>query len=75
LSAANAGNGNGASVTPFDLYQVDLTVIWGGRFGSNMHTAHFGTLRAQNPDPNSVQGVQGVGLNTRTTPQLGGNTR
>lgn len=75
LSAANAGNGNGASVTPFDLYQIDLTVFWGGRFGSNPHTAHFGTLRAQNPDPNSVQGVQGVGLNARTPQQLGGNTR
>jgi len=75
LSAANAGTGTGASVTPFDLYQVDLTVIWGGRFGSNMHTAHFGTLRAQNPDPNSVQGVQGVGLNTRMPAQLGGGTR
>lgn len=75
LSAANAGNGNGASVTPFDLYQIDLTVVWGGRFGSNPHTAHFGTLRAQNPDPNGVQGVQGVGLNTRTQQKFGGNTR
>ncbi|MEP7043526.1 MAG: prepilin-type N-terminal cleavage/methylation domain-containing protein [Dokdonella sp.] len=75
LSASNAGNGNGAQVTPFDLYQVDLTVFWGGHFGSNSHSAHFGTLRAQNPDPNSVQGVQGVGLNTRQTQKFGGNTR
>jgi len=73
-SVANAGNGGGAQVNPFDIYQVDLTVFWGGRaFGSTQHTAHFGTLRAQNPDPNNaVQGVPGVGLNSRP---LGSGTR
>ena len=72
-SVANAGNGGGAQVTPFDLYQLDLTVSWGGRYGSNMHTAHFGTLRAVNPDPNA--GVQGVGLNARPKPRFGGNSQ
>lgn len=57
---ANAG---GVPASPFDLYQVDLTVYWGGRFGSSPRTAHFGTLRAQNPDPNN--GMPGVGLNQR----------
>lgn len=72
-SVANAGNGNGAEVTPFDLYQVDLTVLWGGRFASNRHSAHFGTLRAVNPD--RAAGIQGVGLNTRSSSKLGGAAR
>ena len=55
-SVGNAGNGGGLqAASPFDLYQVDLTVYWGGRFGSNSHSAQFSTLRAMNPDPNSVQ--------------------
>jgi general secretion pathway protein I len=54
-SVANAGNGNGLQTSPFDLYQVDLTVSWGGRYGSNLHTAQFSTLRAMNPDPNNPQ--------------------
>jgi general secretion pathway protein I len=54
-SVSNAGNGGGLQVAPFDLYQVSLTVAWGGDFGSRSHSAHFGTLRAQNPDPNSQQ--------------------
>ena len=75
-AAANSANGGAAPVTPFDLYQVDLTISWGGGFGSNLHTAHFGTLRAVNPDPNSgVQGVQGVGLNSRPVQRFGGGAR
>jgi general secretion pathway protein I len=54
-SVANAGNGGGMQASPFDLYQVDLTVYWGGRFGSNSHSAQFSTLRASNPDPNNAQ--------------------
>jgi general secretion pathway protein I len=69
-SVANAGNGGGAQAAPFDLYQVDLTVFWGGRFGANRRTAHFGTLRAMNPDPNN--GMPGVGLNQRP---VGGGVR
>jgi general secretion pathway protein I len=54
-SVGNAGNGGALQVAPFDLYQVDLTVAWGGNFGSSLHSAHFGTLRVQNPDPNNMQ--------------------
>ena len=54
LTASNAGNGGGIDVAPFDLYQVDLTVSWGGRF-AHPRTAHFSTLRAANPDPNEAQ--------------------
>lgn len=60
-SASNAGNAGGLQVAPFDLYQVDLTVAWGGDFGARLHSARFGTLRAQNPDPNTQQGAGGVG--------------
>lgn len=60
-SAANAGNGGGTEVAPFDLFQVDLTVSWGGGTGSRPHSAHFGTLRAMNPDANNLpQGGQPV---------------
>lgn len=52
MSVGNAGLGGGIEVMPFELYQVDLTVFWGGRFGARPRTAHFGTLRAVNPDPN-----------------------
>jgi general secretion pathway protein I len=53
----SAGNGGALQVAPFDLYQIDLTVFWGGRFGSAQHSAHFSTLRAMNPDPNTQQGA------------------
>lgn len=60
-SAANAGNGGGTEVAPFDLFQVDLTVSWGGGTGARPHSAHFGTLRAMNPDADgALQGVQPV---------------
>jgi general secretion pathway protein I len=59
MSAANAGLGGGIQVAPFDLYRVDLTVFWGGRFGSKLRTAHFGTLRATNPDPNAAMQTGG----------------
>ena len=71
-SAANAGQGGGIEVSPFDLYQVDLTVIWGQGIGARPHTAHFGTLRASNPDPNNPGGMPG-GMNR--APQFGGGTR
>jgi general secretion pathway protein I len=58
-SVNNAGNGGGLQLAPFDLYQVDLTVAWGGDFGARLHSAHFGTLRAQNPDQNSQQSGPG----------------
>jgi len=53
-----AGNPGALQVAPFDLYQLDLTVLWGGRFGSNQHSAQFSTLRTMNPDPNNMQGQQ-----------------
>ncbi len=58
-SVANAGQGGGIEVSPFDLYQVDLTVIWGSGFGARAHMAHFGTLRASNPEPNNGIGMPG----------------
>ncbi|MGH8171630.1 MAG: type IV pilus modification PilV family protein, partial [Rhodanobacteraceae bacterium] len=57
---AGAGNPGALQVAPFDLYQVDLTVFWGGRFGSGQHSARFSTLRTMNPDPNSPQGMMGL---------------
>ena len=68
-SAANAGQGGGIQVSPFDLYQVDLTVIWGSGFDARPHTAHFGTLRASNPVPGNGNGVPG-GVNK--PPRFGG---
>lgn len=50
VQANAAGNGGGIDLAPFDIYQVDLTVSWGGGFGSHVHNAHFGTLRVTNPD-------------------------
>lgn len=51
VATNQAGLGGGIEMdTPFDLYQVDLTVFWGPR--ERLRTAHFGTLRASNPDPN-----------------------
>jgi general secretion pathway protein I len=54
---AGAGNPGALQVSPFDLYQIDLTVSWGGRYGSPQHSARFSTLRTMNPDPNSPQGM------------------
>lgn len=69
LSASNAGNGGGIEIAPFDLYQVDLNVTWGGNFGARPHVAHFGTLRAQNPDPNNGEpGAPGAPGQTSTRP-------
>jgi general secretion pathway protein I len=56
-SAANAGLGGGIEVQPFDLYQVDLVVTWGGGNGKQPRSAHFGTLRAVNPEPDQVDGL------------------
>ena len=54
--ASDAGNGGGLQVAPFDLYQVDLSVSWGGAgFGSHVHNAHFGTLRVTNPDSDNAR--------------------
>jgi general secretion pathway protein I len=52
----SAGNAGAIQVAPFDIYQLDLTVFWGGRYGSSQKTAHFSTLRAMNPDPTTQQG-------------------
>ncbi|HEY6940276.1 hypothetical protein [Dokdonella sp.] len=60
MSAAQAGNGGAIDISPFDIYQVDLVVSWGGRVGTSPRTAHFGTLRAVNPDPNRAQGMSGM---------------
>jgi general secretion pathway protein I len=56
-SAANAGAGGGIEVQPFDLYQVDLVVTWGGGIGKQPRSAHFGTLRAVNPDTDQADGM------------------
>ena len=53
----SAGNAGAIQVAPFDLFQIDLTVFWGGRYGSSQKSAHFSTLRAMNPDPNTQQGT------------------
>jgi general secretion pathway protein I len=61
VSANQVGLGDGIDQAPFDLFQVDLTVSWGGRAGNTPRTAHFGTLRAVNPDPNRPQGLLRLG--------------
>jgi general secretion pathway protein I len=53
----SAGNAGAIQVPPFDLFQIDLTVFWGGRFGSQQNSARFSTLRTMNPDPNSQLGL------------------
>ena len=58
---AMAGGIGGPQDAPFDLYQVDLVVSWGGRFGGTPRTAHFSTLRAVNPEQ-ANNGMGGVGL-------------
>lgn len=70
-SVANAGQGGGIEVSPFDLYQVDLTVIWGSGTGARPHTAHFGTLRAANPDPNNGIGQPGSPNKPPQSSQIG----
>ncbi|MBA8888452.1 general secretion pathway protein I [Dokdonella fugitiva] len=65
ISASQAGNGGAIDMSPFDIYQVDLVVSWGGQAGAQPRTAHFGTLRAVNPDPNRPQGASG-GMSMRT---------
>jgi len=70
MSAGNAGLGGGLQAAPFDLYRVDLTVFWGGRFGAKLRTAHFGTLRATNPDPTGTGQPGGL-----PAPRFGGGQR
>lgn len=53
---STAGNPGALQAPPFDLFQVDLTVYWGGRFGTPLHSAHFTTLRTMNPDPTTQMG-------------------
>ena len=55
--SSSVGNSGALQVSPFDLYQLDLTVFWGGRFGGAQHSARFSTLRAMNPDPNNAQNI------------------
>jgi general secretion pathway protein I len=55
-TTSTPGNPGALQVAPFDLYQIDLTVFWGGRFGSSQHSARFSTLRTMNPDPNTQLG-------------------
>lgn len=57
---AMANGAGGPNDAPFDLYEVDLVVSWGGRNGNAPRTAHFTTLRAVNPD--AQNNMQGVGL-------------
>jgi general secretion pathway protein I len=57
---SGAGNPGALQTAPFDLYQIDLTVYWGGHFGSAEHSARFSTLRAMNPDPNNPQSMMGI---------------
>jgi general secretion pathway protein I len=58
VSAANAGLGEGIEIAPFDLYQVDLVVSWESGNGRPPRTAHFGTLRAVNPEAEQGTGAQ-----------------
>jgi general secretion pathway protein I len=67
-SVANAGVGGGIQNGQFDLYQVDLTVFWGGRFGGTSHTAVFSTLRTVNSNVNK----NGLSM---PAPRFGGGTR
>jgi general secretion pathway protein I len=70
----SAGNAGAIQLQPFDLFQIDLTVFWGGGFGSQQHTARFSTLRTMNPDPNSQMGAAGM-PNAMGRQQTGGVRR
>ncbi|MBX3701147.1 MAG: prepilin-type N-terminal cleavage/methylation domain-containing protein [Dokdonella sp.] len=59
---AMANGMGGPQDAPFDLYEVDLVVSWGGRHGGTPRSAHFSTLRAVNPEQ-AANGMPGVGLN------------
>jgi general secretion pathway protein I len=68
----SAGNPGALQIAPFDLYQIDLTVFWGGRFASTQHSARFSTLRTMNPDPETQQQGAGAGSGLgRQTPTAG----
>ncbi len=56
----SAGNAGAIQVAPFDIYQLDLTVFWGGRYGAAQRSARFSTLRAMNPDPTTQMGTPGA---------------
>ena len=71
---SGAGNPGAIQVAPFDIYQVDLTVYWGGRYGSAQRSARFSTLRAMNPDPNTQMGIQS-GLGQQGPAQQGAGAR
>ncbi|MGA8277938.1 MAG: prepilin-type N-terminal cleavage/methylation domain-containing protein [Rhodanobacteraceae bacterium] len=47
--SSTAGNSGALQVSPVDLYQVNLTVLWGN--SQRPHQAQFTTLRAANPQP------------------------
>ena len=75
----NAGNPGALQVSPFDIYQVDLTVTWGPR-GGTQRSARFSTLRAMNPDPTTQQGADpnmppGTGRPNGAGAQNGGAVR
>lgn len=52
---SGAGNAGAIQNAPFDLYQIDLTVTWPGGTARAPHAAHFGTLRAVNPQTDGLQ--------------------
>ncbi|MGA9342090.1 MAG: prepilin-type N-terminal cleavage/methylation domain-containing protein [Rhodanobacteraceae bacterium] len=51
--SSTAGNSGALQVSPVDLYQIDLTVLWGN--SRRPHQAHFTTLRAANPQTDQGQ--------------------
>lgn len=75
MGASSAGLGGGIQVTPFDLYQIDLTVFWGGRYGARPRTAQFSTLRAMNPDPNNPLDLTGAGAARQAKMRAGSGGR
>lgn len=54
-AAQQVGNSGAMEVSPVEIYEVDLTLYWGGRDKRNSTT--FSTLRAADPDPAGQGGV------------------
>lgn len=67
-AAAQVGNSGALTISPVEIFQLDLTVVWGSR--SKPHSETFSTLRATNPDDGSggPGGINMPSMRTSTQP-------
>lgn len=72
-AADQVGNSGALSASPVEIYQLDLTVIWGTR--NNPRSETFSTLRATNPDDGSgLSGGGGVNMPSMRNQAPGANS-